>query len=400
MEKQFHKITIVGGGPVGATLSLYLCKAKIPHTIIQKGDFSKEKICSGALTPEVYRVLNDLNPAWLQEFMDAPWSQPSSGIYIGNENKLGVNLGVGDLDHPIAFSHNVKRLHFDPWVFSKIDPNYAQIHLNTEVEHISRTKDQILIRYQSPQGLQEHLTSLLIGADGDHSLVRKTLHPNGNRIKRAHTFATVRQYWKGIQTDQRKTSELYTLRKPTLLAAWIVHLPNGESNVGIGGLSDLVAKHKVNLKKELENFILHDPRMQIKFRDAERISKVEGWPIPLNTAAKDYTGDQYLLIGDAAKFPERLYGKGIGIGMLAAQTASKVIQEAIKENDFSYKKLKTFEIRINARFGKEWKKLYWTERLASNRLMHQIILRLLKLPLIRKRLEKDIAQKVRRSLSR
>ena len=59
----------------------------------------------------------------------------------------------------------------------------------------------------------------------------------------------------------------------------------------------------------------------------------KGWGIPLNSDAFEYVGDNYLLIGDSAKFCEPLTGKGIGIAMFASLIAVPTILKAIQQNN-------------------------------------------------------------------
>jgi flavin-dependent dehydrogenase len=50
-------IVIIGAGPAGATASLFLAKEKIPHTIIDKAIFPRDKICGDALSGKVRPIL-------------------------------------------------------------------------------------------------------------------------------------------------------------------------------------------------------------------------------------------------------------------------------------------------------------------------------------------------------
>ena len=42
-------ILIIGAGPAGATTSLFLCKQKIEHVIVDAALFPRDKICGDAI---------------------------------------------------------------------------------------------------------------------------------------------------------------------------------------------------------------------------------------------------------------------------------------------------------------------------------------------------------------
>jgi 2-polyprenyl-6-methoxyphenol hydroxylase-like FAD-dependent oxidoreductase len=77
-------IIIIGAGPAGCATSLFLSKAGIPHTIIEKSKFPRDKVCGDALSGKVVYVLKQLNPALLDKLSNQPQSfLPSWGVKIG-----------------------------------------------------------------------------------------------------------------------------------------------------------------------------------------------------------------------------------------------------------------------------------------------------------------------------
>ena len=60
-------IVISGAGPAGATASAFLCKFKIPHILLDKAVFPRDKICGDALSGKVFPVLKKLDPGLISE---------------------------------------------------------------------------------------------------------------------------------------------------------------------------------------------------------------------------------------------------------------------------------------------------------------------------------------------
>src|SRR5436190_22064458 len=86
-------VLIAGAGPAGATTSLFLCKEKIPHVIIDKASFPRDKICGDALSGKVVDVLKRLDEKLLQEVYDKPSSFLGSyGVTFGAPNGNTVDV--------------------------------------------------------------------------------------------------------------------------------------------------------------------------------------------------------------------------------------------------------------------------------------------------------------------
>ena len=77
---------------------------------------------------------------------------------------------------------------------------------------------------------------------------------------------------------------------------WIFHLENNECNVGLGGLSSEVLEKKINLSKELGQFIENNLNLKERFENVEKLDKTKGWGIPLNSNRIDYYADGFILI--------------------------------------------------------------------------------------------------------
>ena len=365
------KLTIIGAGPSGATLALFLAKNKIPHILIDQEIFPRDKICGDGFTVEVLRVLRELSEDLYQEFISADWVCPSNGSYIELANGKKLLLDYADLMDESAIFYVAKREIFDHWLISKLNPDYTESYFGCKVEKIIREGNLLKLTCKKGTEIFEITTNLLIGADGERSIVRKTFHRDGIKKNREHHCASIRCYYKGIEKKfANNPLELYQPSIKYKCYFWIFHLPNGEANVGIGALSSDVAHQKINLQHEMLQFISNHPDLKIRFKNAEALESPKGWGIPLNSDAKEYTGDNYLLIGDSAKFVEPVTGKGIGVAMFAASLAIPTIKNALGANSFTKKDLFPYEETIEKKFRKEWNTLYtWQNRMHKKNLI-------------------------------
>lgn len=351
------ELLIVGAGPAGATTSLFLAKMGIPHTIVDAAAFPRDKICGDGLDLKVFRVLQHLDPdITASEVFDNQAFLQSWGARI-----ITPNGRVTDFIQPEpapgkplqSVLWTAKRLHFDQFLVKKIDTRFARFLPETKVEKIVRDGQTWKVQARKSNGEElEISTPLLIGADGDHSVVLRSI---GERsIERRHYAGTLRQYWRGVSGMHPKNLiEVYLPKGLPLSYFYIFPLPNGEANVGYGMVSELIAKYKYNLKDLFKKIIAEDRYMAPRFQGAEPLEEPIGWGIPLASRRRRNFGDGYLLVGDAASLVCPTSGEGIGTGMISGYIAAHFAQKALTAKQFDAGVFKNYDREVYRRLEGE-----------------------------------------------
>ncbi|MCD6064380.1 MAG: geranylgeranyl reductase [Flavipsychrobacter sp.] len=355
------KAIIIGAGPAGAGTSIYLTQAGIPHVIIEKETFPRDKVCGDACSGKTAFVLRKANPAWLQEIFDKEQDYtPSHGIIFVAPNGKALNIPYNPNRQPDeqAPGFTTPRLTFDNYLFEKLPSSHATIYQQSTVKSINKTADKVTVVFAKGNETYEVTAPLIVGADGDKGIVRKQfLNDNSN----AKAYAVgLRAYYEGVTgLDKNNFIELHFL--PEMLPGyfWIFPLPNGMTNVGVGILSDRIREKKINLREQMLSAIKNNPNINHRFANAKLVDKIQGWGLPMSMSQSPISGDNFLLTGDAASLIDPFSGEGIGnalySGMLAAYAIEKSLQAGcydrafIKEayDDVLYKRLGD-ELKISA----------------------------------------------------
>ncbi len=350
-------ICIIGAGPAGATTSLFLSKMKIAHTIIDAATFPRDKVCGDALDLKVFRVLNELDKDLVErEIMQDDNFVKAWGASIITAKGKRYHLQIkNEQPNQYPFFFISKRSYFDNYLVGKFNPEYADFRQGAKVQKLERTGDCWQITARTATG-ELHITcNLVVGADGDHSAVLRSL--GERKIDRRNYAGALRQYWRGI-ADMTPTNNLEIYLPPSLPLAylWIFPLPNGEANVGCGLASDLIAKKSLDLKKLFKELITNDPALAYRFKDAEPLEKAIGWGLPLASQRRKASGDGYLLVGDAASLVCPTTGEGIGPGMFSGYIAAHFIARAVQNNKYDLSMFTNYDREINKRWEDDIKK--------------------------------------------
>jgi hypothetical protein len=349
-------VCIIGAGPAGATTSLFLAKKGIPHLILDAANFPRDKICGDGLDLKVIRVLRQLDPNILEEeVFSNPDFVPSWGTRFFTQNGRSTDFiytPKAKDPHPYPLFLISKRLHFDHFLVKKLDARFADFRSGTTVKKVEKTPEGWRIEAENQQGSLEIHCQLLIGADGDHSVVLRAL--GARSIDRQHYAGTLRQYWKGIaDLHPKNLIEVYFPKNLPMSYFYIFPLPNGEANVGYGMVSSLIAKGKYNLRKLFQELLESDPVMAPRFAQASPLEQPVGWGIPLASLRRKASGDGYLLVGDAASLVCPTSGEGIGTGMISGFIAAQFIEKALKLKRFDAQTFEHYDREIYRRLEGE-----------------------------------------------
>lgn len=357
MERINTDLCIIGAGPAGATTSLFLSKMGIAHCIVDAAVFPRDKVCGDGLDLKVIRVLRHLDPTITETeiFQNQAFIQSWGTRFITQNGRATdfIYQPKPDDPHQNPLFWVSKRLHFDDFLVKKIDARTADFRPGTRVKKLQHTKNGWHIEAKGPNNAElEIRTPLVIGADGDHSVVLRAL---GERsIDRRHYAGTLRQYWRGVEgLHPKNLIEVYFPKGLPMSYFYIFPLPNGEANVGYGMVSEIIAKGKHKLRDLFGRIIAEDPYIGPRFKHAEALEEPIGWGLPLASRRRRAFGDGYLLVGDAASLVCPTSGEGIGAGMVSGYIAAQFIQKALAAKQFDAETFQNYDREIYRRLQDE-----------------------------------------------
>ena len=352
LEILHTKVCIIGAGPAGAATAIFLGREMVEHIILDAASFPRDKVCGDGLDLKAITMLNHIDKDILQnELREDGDIQACWGFRLinpkGRYTEFVFNPAEGNEKKP---PYGVcKRFALDNILVEKMNKKYSTFLQKTKATKIERIdgKWKILTQQKDKKKIEINC-DLLVGADGDHSVVLK--HIGERKINREHYAGGVRQYWQGLKgVHEKNLMEVYYPKKYPMSYFWIFPLANGMANVGYGILSDVAVKNNYNIREIFTDLIKTDTVLKNRFANATALDNVSGWGLPLASLRRKCSGDGWLLVGDAASMISPTTGEGVGTGMQTGFIAAKFIKRAIEANNFNESTFKNYDREIYRR---------------------------------------------------
>jgi flavin-dependent dehydrogenase len=353
-------IAIIGGGPAGSALASYLSRAGLSCAILERDLFPRPHV-GESLVPASTRVfkaigfLEELEQAGFPRKYGAAWTTNGKGpVYTdsfeGLEPDCHVNVRFGEREQPGVdrnYTFHVDRGKFDLMLLQHAHRLGATIYEGIQVRHVDFSEPG-RPRLHFSLGRKDVSTTarLVVDASG-----RKTLL--GKQLKLRIQDPVFDQYavytWfegydrSTLTTDPAQADFLFVHYLP-ITNSWIWQIPITESITSIGVITQ--KKHFAHSRQEREQFfwscIETRPELAEKLRAAQQIRPLEEEG-DYSYAMKQLCGDNFVLIGDAARFVDPIFSSGVSIALNSARFASSAIIHAAETGDFRKASFQEYE---------------------------------------------------------
>ncbi len=355
-------ILIVGAGPAGCSVALFLAKLGISSTLLDKEKFPRDKICGDALSGKAVEVLNKLDKSYVGELsMDSNFLGSWGVNFIApNGETLRVPFR-NKKEHTAPPGFIAKRIDFDNYLFEKVKAS-GLVHTlqETEIRHYRREGKEIVAETKDGKMLR---AKIVVACDGAYSSFAKNIA--GLMTEPAHNCFGLRAYFDGVKgLDHENFIELHFIKDLLPGYFWIFPLPNGQANVGAGIRADKLTDKKINLKKAFEKTVRENESISERFADAQLLGDIKLFGLPLGSRKRNLSGDNYLLCGDAAQLIDPFTGEGIGNAMMSGWFAAQQIKKCVEQDNYSN--------GFMAQYDKELYQRLWSELQLSYR-MQQLV---------------------------
>ncbi|AEW02380.1 hypothetical protein A4D02_00065 [Niastella koreensis] len=341
-----YDVIIVGAGPAGCACAMALKNSGLRIAIIDKHQFPRDKVCGDAIPGRAIKFLHEIDPQFASRLADFSEKLPTrSTLCYYNNKKLDFTWTLE--------AYTVTREHFDNFLFSHLK-NSHEIHT---LEGIAISD---IVRYEkgytviAKNSNKRYDCTMLIGADGINGVTAKKL--TAREMDRKHHVAGVRAYYSGVTGMEDTCTEVYFDRKYLPGYFWVFPVKGGMVNAGMGILSDMVVRNKINVKNAFYDFIERSPVLKEKFKNAQLEGTLQGCGLPMGSRWITMSGDHFLLVGDAASLIDPVSGDGIGNAVLSGKLAAEQVKQCFTNKNFSASFVKSYDHILYKRAGADMRR--------------------------------------------
>jgi geranylgeranyl reductase family protein len=268
----------------------------------------------------------------------------TASLYLNGEQiTAGEIPQVDDLPN---YGCTIPRLVFDEILFRRAQAVGVETIENCEVKDLTFETDGVTLYARHNCISQTLRGQLVIGADGVHSIVARTIGMQYQNSK--NIILALRAYYEGIEGDPSR-AELFFDKSYFPGYGWLFPLGQGRANVGLGMVMDVQRRCQINLRHRFMDWVETDPAARARLGNA-RLGRIVGWPLNTYRPAGGNYAERVLLVGDAAGFVDPINGEGIHTALESARIAASVAHEALQFGDFSQAFLSSYEQRWRAAF--------------------------------------------------
>jgi menaquinone-9 beta-reductase len=349
VDKNNYDVAIIGAGPAGTACAISLAESGLKVALIDKASFPRDKTCGDALNIDVVNQLALMGGTLADEFAQLPAKTASYGIKVfsASHDSFAIPLYHNKVK---SCGYVMKRYDFDNFLYQHAKALAGiQCFENCAVDNIVQSADGVTIT----AGTIQLQAKMVIGADGAHSIVAKKLA--GQKVDMQHNSAGLRQYYDGVTGfNADNMIELHFFKETLPGYFWLFPMPDGRANVGIGINSAIIAKKQLNLRQLMQTLITTHPHLKERFSNAKPLETVKGYGLPLGGKKRLLSGDNFLLVGDAASLIDPFSGEGIGNAVRSGRLAAAHIQQCFAANNFSANFNKAYDKIIYEKMWREF----------------------------------------------
>ena len=292
-----YDFVVIGAGPVGSLLAQRLTQGGASVLIIEEhAQIGRPFQCAGLVNPEAMEIvgLHDtvLTPIW--------------GARIHGPSGEVVSIGSTDT----VRTWSVCRKLFDESILESAVDSGADLWLSSSPISAEQDDSEVSIKISTPDGEKTVICSMLCGADGAHSWVRRRF-----RMGRPKEMIVGFQIEVSGYVGEEGKLDMYTGSEiaPGFFA-WAI--PSGDTTrIGVWSKAELLEGKS---PEQLLKTLMYNSQWSHRFSDCREVGRFCG-PVPSGLVKRPLKG-RVMLFGDAAGLCKPTTGGGIGPGFKHVET--------------------------------------------------------------------------------
>jgi flavin-dependent dehydrogenase len=321
-EANSYDVAVIGGGPAGATVSIFLAQSGRKVVLIDKAQHPRFHI-GESLLPQNLPIIERLGVS--REVAEIGVYKPGAEFISPEYDRRQTFLFCDSMSPELAYSYHVRRADFDEILFRHAASVGVALRENCSVVGEERVADGWRLETSMTDdagGAKEIFAKYLIDASGrDGFLARKNDLRNRDR---EHNSAALFAHYENVSPEAWETKGSISVFWFEHGWIWMIPLPDGVTSIGAVCMPDYLKTRTNDLEEFWEATLSLCPKAWDVMKDSTRLSPVIGAGNYAYKAERAY-GDGYLLVGDSYAFVDPVFSTGVLLAMSSAERAAHVV---------------------------------------------------------------------------
>jgi len=339
------EILVIGAGPAGSSTAKHAALNGAEVILMdKKSEIGAPKRCAEGVSKEGLSKLGiEPNSRWVTKEL--------SGVRLISPNGTDVWMKEDQVKLPEA-GYILERKVFDKFMAMEAARAGATIMIKTLARGMRKDNNGYIVSCESMGEDFEINAKIVVGADGPESRVGRW---GGLKtaVKPKNMESGIQFEMVGVEMDDPDCIEFYFGSVAPGGYAWIFPKGDDIANVGLGIISTYTDK---TAYEHLLEFVKNCPAT----KNAQPVELNIGGD-PVGGMIKNLVKDHIMIVGDAAGHVNPLTGGGIITALEAGMYAGEVAAAAVKDEDYSEKRLMEYQEKCKNEIGNSFDKYLKTK---------------------------------------
>jgi flavin-dependent dehydrogenase len=357
-------IGIIGGGPAGSTAASYLAREGLSVALFESEIFPREHV-GESLVPATTPVLLEIGA--MEKVEEAKFPKKYGAAWTSGETRAVDHNGFGGLTHDFRaaevlfgerdqpgvdrdYTFHVDRGKFDLILLQHAAACGAKVFQGVRVNRVDFSDpDRPSLRCGLGDKKVDVTVRMVVDASGRRTML-------GSQLKVKTPDPVFNQYavhsWfdgldrSALAVNKEQTDFIFIHFLP-ISDTWVWQIPITDTitSVGVVTQKQRFREARADLESFFWDSVGHRPELRDVLKNSEQVRpfKAEG---DYSYGMSQICGDNFVMIGDAARFVDPIFSSGVSVALNSARIACQDIVEAAKGPDFKRERFKRFETKL------------------------------------------------------
>jgi flavin-dependent dehydrogenase len=340
--RQECDVLVVGGGPAGSTIAALLAQKGRHVVVLEKERFPRFHI-GESLLPLNLPLFERLGV--LEQVERIGVYKPGAEVVSDTHSHTAIFRFDQNPYLSIDHSYHVRRADFDKLLLDNSRRLGATVLEGSRVTDVEfGAEEGSRVTAVGPDKMAAlWLPRFVVDASGRDTLLLRRL--GLRRVDRRNNTAAVFGHFRNVSSTNGSTQGMITMHLFKHGWFWAIPLPDDVMSVGLVGTRSFFRTRTENLEHFFECAVAASPSLAERMTNAELIS-------PLITTANysygspSFSGDGYILIGDAAAFIDPLFSSGVMMAMSSAAFAADIVHLWLDDRKSGERQMRVYERKL------------------------------------------------------